>query len=309
MTNIVGIGANVCDMMIELPFYPKEDTKLKINSQKQVGGGPCATGLIAASKLGESTAFMGNITDDSVGEFLISDFERYGVDTHNIIKMKGYLPFTSYVMLSCENASRTIVFDRGNLPPYVLDEEAEKMVKNAKMILIDGNEIQSAIIACKIAKENGTKILYDAGGIYDGVENLVPFADILIPSEEFAISFTNCNDVKSAAKKLYDMYDNEIVVITCGKKGGVYCMGNDVFEYPAFEVNAVDSNGSGDVFHGAFAFAVTKNIPYNKACIFSSAVSALKCTKKGSREGVPSLDETLKFLRERGYNEFEKNMG
>ena len=73
-------------------------------------------------------------------------------------------------------------------------------------------------------------------------------------------------------------------------------------------VDAVDSNGSGDVFHGAFAFAVTKGFDYYKACIFSSAVSALKCTKVGARVAVPTYNETVKFLKERGINEFEENM-
>ena len=47
---------------------------------------------------------------------------------------------------------------------------------------------------------------------------------------------------------------------------------------------------------------------YKKACVFSSAVSALKCTKVGSRASVPTLDEVKKFLKERGCNEFEENM-
>ena len=92
------------------------------------------------------------------------------------------------------------------------------------------------------------------------------------------------------------------MVITQGKKGGIIFDGNNIESYPAFLVDAVDSNGSGDVFHGAFAFAVTNGMDYKKACVFSSAVSALKCTKVGAREGVPTYDETINFLKERGAN-------
>ena len=76
--------------------------------------------------------------------------------------------------------------------------------------------------------------------------------------------------------------------------------GEKVTRYPAFLVDAVDSNGSGDVFHGAFAFCLTLGYDYYKACVFSSAVSALKCTKVGARQGVPTFNETIKFLKERG---------
>ena len=136
--------------------------------------------------------------------------------------------------------------------------------------------------------------------LYEGVENLLPYADILIPSEEFATGHTKTENAEDAAKILYEKYSPEIVVITQGKKGGIIYDGKAVESYPAFLVDAVDSNGSGDVFHGAFAFAVTKNMDYKKACVFSSAVSALKCTKIGAREGVPTYDETINFLKERG---------
>ena len=63
----------------------------------------------------------------------------------------------------------------------------------------------------------------------------------------------------------------------------------------------VDSNGSGDVFHGAFAAAVCKGYDYLKCCHFSSAVSGLKCTGVGARESVPDFDTTKKYLKENGY--------
>ena len=84
--------------------------------------------------------------------------------------------------------------------------------------------------------------------------------------------------------------------------------GVEIKQYDAFTVDAVDSNGAGDVFHGAFAFALSKNFNYYKACLFSSAVSALKCTKIGARAGAPDYKTTVKFLKERGVNEFEKDM-
>jgi hypothetical protein len=70
MAKIVGIGANVFDTLYTLDKLPKEDTKMRANAVKVSGGGPCATGLVAASKLGESCAFIGNLSDDNGGKFL-----------------------------------------------------------------------------------------------------------------------------------------------------------------------------------------------------------------------------------------------
>lgn len=302
MVKIVGIGANVFDTLYSVDKYPNEDTKTCAKAVKECGGGPCATGLVAASKLGASCGFVGNYTDDSAGEFLKNDFQKYGVDTSCMTYKPGYSSFCSVLWLASDTASRTCVFFRGNVPPTEIDEASAKAIKDSEILMVDGNDIKAAIEGAKVAKANGTKVLYDAGGLYEGVENLLPYADILIPSYEFAIGHTKTETAEDAAKMLFEKYSPEIVVITQGKKGGIIYDGKTLESYPAFLVDAVDSNGSGDVFHGAFAFAVTNNMDYKKACVFSSAVSALKCTKVGAREGVPTYDETINFLKERGVN-------
>ena len=110
-------------------------------------------------------------------------------------------------------------------------------------------------------------------------------------------------DIESAAKALFEIYSPETVVITDGKNGGILYDGETVWHYPSFPVEAVDSNGAGDVFHGAFAFCVQMGYSYKKCCIFSSAVSALKCTGIGARESVPEFNDVINFLKEREINE------
>lgn len=302
MIKIVGIGANVCDTLITVPNYPKEDTKLRANTVSQSGGGPCATGLVAASKLGEKCAYIGTLTDDSAGKFLMEDLKKYGVSTEFVNVNPGHTSFSSYIVLAEDEATRTCVFHKGDIPKWELTEAQKKAIADSEILMIDGNDMDEAIEGVKIARENGTKVLYDAGGLYDGVEKLLPYADILIPSEEFALGHTGTKCAEDAAKILFEKYSPEIVVITQGKAGGIVFDGKEINRYPAFLVEAVDSNGSGDVFHGAFAFAITNKMSYNKACIFSSAVSALKCTKIGARCGVPTYEETIEFLKERGEN-------
>lgn len=304
--NIVGIGANVCDTLIGLDEYPTEDTKRRAESIVQSGGGPCATGLVAASKLGESTAFIGVLSDDAGGSFLYKDNEKYGVSNDLIRIQNGATSFSSYVLLGKKNASRTCVFHRGDIEFTSLDEEQKDAIREAKLLMVDGNYLEAAIEGARIARESGTLVLYDAGGLYDGIERLLPYVDILIPSEEYSLGFTGCTNAVDAAKKLYDTYHPRVVVITQGKRGGIMYDGNEIYTYPIIDVEVVDSNGSGDVFHGAYAFALCKGYDYKKACLFSSAVSSLKCTGVGSRKSVPDFKKVINTLKENGYNEFEE---
>ena len=86
---VVGIGACVMDTLVSVPHYPKEDTKLRAASTKQSGGGPTATGIVAAAKLGVCCDFIGTLSEDSVGDFLINDFKKYGVGTSGIDVLPG----------------------------------------------------------------------------------------------------------------------------------------------------------------------------------------------------------------------------
>ncbi len=308
MNRVVGIGANVFDTLITVPAYPQEDTKLRANAVKECGGGPCATGLVAVQKLGVSAACIGALAKDSGGAFLLNDMKRFGMDVSLIDIVPDTHSFSSYVLLSEEAKTRTCVFHKGGLPNFTIDKSKEDAIRSADVLMVDGNELDNAVAAAKIARESGTKVLYDAGGLYDGIDKLLPYADILIPSEEFSLKYTGCAAAEDAAKSLFTRFSPDVVVITQGKRGGLFYDGKEICRYPMIPAEVVDSNGAGDVFHGAFAVAVIKGFSYEKACIFSSAVSALKCTKLGARDGVPGYNQTIKYLMECGYHEFEKDL-
>ena len=199
------------------------------------------------------------------------------------------------------------MFNKDGLPVFSLSQAQKQAIADSKVLLVDGNELENAIEGAKIAKINGTKVVYDAGGLYNGVERLLPYADILIPSEEFSLGHSGKDNANDAAIWLYEKYSPEVVVITQGKRGGIIYDGKEIREYPALPAEVVDSNGAGDVFHGGFAYAVSHGINGYDACIFSSGTSALKCTKVGSRDATPTHEELIKYLKEQNY-EFEENM-
>lgn len=300
MVHIVGIGANVFDTLYRLDSYPEEDTKKRVLAITECGGGPCGTGLVAAAKLGAKCAYIGNCSGDRAGAYLQADFQKYGVETKYMKPIAGVDSFRSCIWLSDEASTRTCVYYPGSVPPTQLDEEKAQAIMDAKVLLVDGNDLDAAVAGAKIARENNTLVLYDAGGRYQHVERLLALTDILIPSEEFALGHTGEDSVETAAKTLWQRYHPSAIVITQGKKGGIFYDGEQLQRYPAFSVEAVDTNGAGDVFHGAFAFALTKGYDYGRCCVFSSAVSALKCMHIGARSGAPTFAEVKEFLDKQG---------
>ena len=164
---------------------------------------------------------------------------------------------------------------------------------------LDGNFLNSAVFAAGEAKKYGVKVSLDAGGIYDGIEKLLPLTDILIPSAEFALAYTKKDNLPDAMFSLYELYQPSVLVITDGNRGGYYFSDGKINKYSAFSVDVKDSNGAGDVFHGAFlvAFAAGKTVA--ECCRFASAVAALKCRGVGCKQSIPDLKETERFLNDR----------
>lgn len=301
MKRIVGIGACVFDTLYRIPSYPAEDTKMRAAFSKNAGGGPVATGLVAAAKLGAEASYIGVLSADSGGEFLMRDFEKYGVDTSLIEVKEGYRSFASVLWLCEDSATRTCVFDKGDLPPLVLGDAQKKAIAEAALLMVDGNELEAAVEAASIARASKRPVLYDCGGLYAGVERLLALTDIMIPSEEFALGHTGASSAEEAAERLYDTYAPRVVVITQGKRGGILYDGERLRSYPIYPATVLDSNGSGDVFHGAFAAGVTRGFDFEKCCHFASAVSALKCMGVGARESVPDLNTVKRYMKENGY--------
>ncbi len=294
MKKIIGLGACVLDTIISCDKYPVEDTKQKAQSIFLAGGGPVANALVIASKLGVPCAILNAFANDEAGRFMLKDFNKYGVNTDNAVTVDGAQSFTSYIVLSEKNKTRTCVFDRGSVKddPELLDYNC---IKDYDVLHLDGNYINCAIKAAEFAKENGVKVCLDAGGLYAGIENLLPLIDILIPSAEFAMGITKTSDIKDAMVILKEMYNPEILVVTDGVNGGYYMTDKGPVHYDSVKVKAVDTNGAGDTFHGAFLVAYADELSVKECCEFASKVAAHKCSNKGVRTYPLNKEIICKF--------------
>ncbi len=293
MSRIVGVGACVLDAIIECPFYPKEDSKLKATAVIRRGGGPVGNALAAAAAMGAKAAYLGTLPLGADGDFLAEELERYGVRCR--AKRVDGDAFTSYVVLAGDTGTRTCIFEKGTMPDdssYLNTEELQR----ADILHLDGNFLQSAIYAAEFAQKNGITVSLDAGSAYEGIGDLLPFVDVLIPSAEFALGWTKERTLADALCSLNEMYRPAALVVTDGVRGGYYFAEGRAEKYPAFPVEIKDSNGAGDVFHGAFLAAYGEKQSVAECCRFASAVAALKCTGIGVKQSIPLRREVEIFL-------------
>lgn len=282
MKKVVGLGACVLDTLISCDTYPTEDKKQKAESIFLSGGGPVGNALVVISKLGVQAEVIGGFGGDNAGKYLLDDFTKYGVGVEHATILQNATSFTSYIVLAKDKASRTCVFDRGTVTdnPENINFSA---IDGADVLHLDGNYIECAIAAAKYAKERGVKVSLDAGGLYAGIERLLPYVDILIPSAEFALGLTGKTQIGAAMSALSEKYAPEILVVTDGSNGGYYWQNGQAVHYNSVKVKAVDTNGAGDTFHGAFVAAYCDGKSLEECCVFASKVAAYKCMHTGAR--------------------------
>ena len=212
----------------------------------------------------------------------------------------GAVSFHSVVLLNQGAGTRTCIWNRGTVPPPSGEQLDFAALAHAKVLHLDGHMLEAALCAAQLCRQSGAKVSYDAGGTYPGVERLLPLAHWLIPSEEFACKITGEAQAEDAARALYAAYHPELVAITQGARGGILLDASGLRRYESFPVDAKDTNGCGDTFHGAFIAGMLQGMGHDEACRYASAAAAIKCTRLGARDAMPTDAECRAFLRERG---------
>lgn len=294
---IGGLGFCSVDYLSIVPYIPV-DEKVGAISQLVQGGGPAATAVVAASRLGAETAFIGVVGDDQAGKEILRGFQQENVETKHIRIKMGKESAVAFCWVEQQSGKRSIVWSKGTAMPLDAEAVDPDFIASLKLLHLDGHNTEAAIRAAETAKANGVIVSLDAGSIYPGMETLVGLSDICIASETFARNFTKEENAERAVEKLF-MKGKLVSAVTLGDKGVVAMTKDGVINKSAFKVPVVDTTGAGDVFHGAFAYAYIQGWDTGKCIDFAEAAAAIKCTRLGGRTGIPQRDEVIRFLKEK----------
>ena len=291
--DIVGLGLATIDVMTLVPQLPQHDEVFRARRILLEGGGPVATALVAAARLGASTAYLGPIAPTTWGGLTRAGLEREGVDTNHAPTRPGGEQAVSVILVDQATGQRSILFDRGEMVELSPDEVPADLIASARALHLDGVHLEAACHAAQIARRAGVLVSFDggAGDLWTGTERLLPLVDLLVVARRFAESHTGQADPLLAGPALLATYRPRQVVITDGARGCWYWDTGEHFHQPAFLTDAVDTTGAGDVFHGAYLYATLQGWPARNCLAFAAATAALKCRALGGRAGIPTRQQ------------------
>lgn len=283
-TDVLCVGHASYDLIFSVPYHPAADEKIVADDFSGCGGGPAANAAVCVSRLGLKAAFAGFLGDDLFGEKHQDELIHDQVDIQSIVR--GPSPTPISIILVKPNGQRALINYKGKTK-YLSENSLNFSELKAKVFLFDGHEPHLSLPLLGVARQESIPTVLDAGSLHPGTEQLMDKVDYLVCSEKFAKQFAK--NEQTALKLLSKKAPH--VVITLGEKGLIWQSGNHTGNLPAFPVQAIDTTGAGDAFHGAFAAALAQQFSWEDTLKYASATGALCCTKIGARPGLPTFNE------------------
>jgi sulfofructose kinase len=287
----LGIGLNATDTLILVREFPPYAGKVAFDRELLSPGGQVATAVVTCARLGLRTKYIGTIGDDLRGQIQRESLEGTGVDTTSVITREGCPNQTAYIIIDERTGERTVLWQRDNCLRLRPEDIHPEDVANSRLVHIDGYDIEAAAHAAGVARAKGIPVSVDVDTVYAGFECVLRQVDYLVAGSGWPEKWTGESDPFVALPLLQREYGCRVAAMTLGDHGALaYAAGAWTYS-PAFEVSCADTTGAGDVFHGAFCFAILQEMPMQKALDFANAAAALNCTAVGARGHVPLLDE------------------
>lgn len=262
--------------------------------KKQQCGGSAANSIIATAQFGGKGFYSCKVASDEVGNMYYQDMLDHGIESNLSLKAREDGVTGKCLVLITPDAERTMNTYLGVSSSLSVEEIVPEAIAQSKYMYMEGYLVASptgkeaAVYARKIAEENGVKtaltfsdvnmVKYFREGLLEMMGTKV---DLLFANESEAKAFTLCDDFMTAREKLKDFA--RTFVITRGENGAMIFDGDTFIDIEPYKVKAIDTNGAGDMFAGAFLYGITHGHTYASSGKLASLAASKIVSQFGPR--------------------------
>jgi 5-dehydro-2-deoxygluconokinase len=314
--DIIPIGRVAVDLN---PIDMNKPLQESTTFRKYLGGSP-ANIAVGMARLGKKVGFIGKVSHDQFGKFVISYFEKEGIDISNIAVAKHgeSLGLTFTEILSPTESS--ILMYRNEVADLALSTEDihEDYIKNAKSILISGTALaaspsrEAVLLALEYARKHAVVVIFDLdyrNYSWKSKEEIVVYystvarsSDIVLGSrEEFNLMESVLHSTGGSDKETADRWlahDNKIVVIKHGKDGSTaYTNDGGMYKIKPFPVETIKSFGGGDAYASAFIYGLMEGWDIIDCLEFGSGSASMLVSSHSCSDAMPKAEDIKKFIQ------------
>jgi sulfofructose kinase len=294
--DVVGVGINATDTIIRLPWFPALDSKVEIISSKMMPGGQVASAIVACRRWGLSVRYVGKIGEDAAAQLQIDEMESEGVEAR-WITAPGCDSQSAYILVDESSGERTVLWKRDSRIALRSRDLKREWIWDAGILLIDGHDTEASATAAGWAKQEGLEVVGDFDNRYPGVEAVLESTDFPVTSKDFPERLTGEKDLLKSLPAIFRRFKCRLMAATLGRLGVLAWDGVRFLLCPGFQVDAVDTTGAGDIFHGAFVHGLARKKAIEEILEFACAAAALNCMAAGARGNIASLADIEKLRR------------
>ena len=263
-------------------------------------GGSACNSVVAAAQLGAKGCFGGKVANDEDGILFAADLARANVQFYSA-KADSRVTGKCLVMVT-DDAERTMSTYLGVSDAFSDSEIDHNALVNSEWFYIEGylqtDEARTAVIksAVEKAKQHGVKVALSLSDPFvaqlfsDNLRVIIGEGiELIFCNKDEALAFTNTDNLDNAADSLKRYA--KTFAITDGANGALIFDGHDFFKIPAVNAKAIDTNGAGDMFAGAFLYAITSGKDYQWAAKLANKAAAMVVERFGPRLQATDFDQ------------------
>jgi len=295
MATVLCIGISVLDHVFQVEAMPTRAEKYRSSRMETVGGGIAANAAVCVSRQGGRSLLVTRLGDDDVGRIILDGLATEGVDVSLSRRFEGLRSPLSCILVD-KAGERLIVSYSDGATPDEPDWLPARLPAGVDAVLGDTRWEAGSRRMFALARASDAFAVLDADRKPQD-EAIMEACTHAAVSQQACAEMTGETDPAKGAAALRRRFSCWLAV-TDGANGVFWTDGEAIRHTPAFAVDAVDTLGAGDTWHGAFALGLAEGMGEERAVRYASAVAALKCTRFGGRSGIPGRAEVETFLEE-----------
>ena len=278
------IGQAYIDITFLADSLPTGDEKMVARNYAVSFGGNAVTAAFCCAKLGLKPDLLASVADDWLGRMFIDMAARYGLSLHHRKVGESSL---SFVMPKAGQRAIVRCRDDRYVHPY-----PPLNLGGCRALHVDGHQADAALDYAKACREAGILTSLDGGGLRSNTDDVLGFIDIAVVAERL------CEQMRLTPGEMLQYLRSRgchVGGVTMGPRGLLYYQGMEGERImPALDVPAeriIDTNGAGDIFHGAYVYSYLTNplAPWDDHFRFARAASAHAIQHLGNEASLPTL--------------------
>lgn len=323
--DMIGVGRLCVDLNANETHRPMEET---MTFTKYVGGSP-ANITIGMARLGMNAGFIGRVSDDQMGRFIVQYLEKNGIDTsHVVIDRSGSVTGLAFTEIKSPTDCRILMY-RDNVADLKLAPEdvSESYIRQCKVLLISGTALakspsrEAVFLALDYARRHGVVVAFDLDYrpyTWTSLDETAIYyrlaaekCDIIIGTrEEFDLverfQHNPDRDDRVTANEWFN-HCAKMVVVKHGKDGSiVYTKDGKQYEGAVFPANIVKTFGAGDAYASAFLYGLMQGWDVERSMSFGSASAAIVISSHSCSDAMPTADAIHAYIARYGKESAKK---